>query len=206
MVFKKLRFRTVILSQDQIFNVMVEGQSIGDVRVRPRRLEGFEWKDNPYWYDVEITVPNHVIGNKTNVDVRVESRNTVTIYSIWSVYNDKIEDVIQMHSERSRNDHNLKSPSGFTPETLEYDPNLLIDQDTWKTIFEQEDLINNVWLNVYYDGKSTPDVSAPVSSFFGFGEFGAFETTSLMVGLNADGTMYSYYPMPFEKIHKNYIN
>lgn len=196
---QKLRFRTVILSQDQIFNVMVEGQSIGDVRVRPRRLEGFEWKDNPYWYDVEITVPNHVIGNKTNVDVRVESKNTVTIYSIWSVYNDKIEDVIQMHSERSRNDHNLKSPSGFTPETLEYDPNLLIDQETWKTIFEQEDLINNVWLNVYYDGKSTPDVSAPVSSFFGFGEFGAFETISLMVGLNADGTMYSYYPMPFEK-------
>ncbi len=196
---QKLRFRTVILSEEQRFNVMVEGQNIGDVKVRRRRFEGFEWKDNPYWYDVEITIPNNVIGSKKSVDVRLEAITTVTIYSIWSVHNDKVIDEIKMSSEQSRNKHNVKSPLNFMPQTLEYDPNLLISKEKWEQIFKEEDMINNIWIQVYYDNKTEPDIKAPISSFFGFGEFGAFATESLMVGLKADGTMYSYYPMPFEK-------
>lgn len=196
---QKLRFRTVILSEEQRFKVMVEGQNIGDVKVRRRRFEGFEWKDNPYWYDVEITIPNNVIGSKKSVDVRLEAITTVSIYSIWSVHNDKVIDEIKMSSEQSRNKHNVKSPLNFMPQTLEYDPNLLISKEKWAQIFKEEDMINNIWIQVYYDNKNEPDIKAPISSFFGFGEFGAFATESLMVGLKPDGTMYSYYPMPFEK-------
>lgn len=193
-----LRFRTVIEGFDQRFSVMVEGRDIGVVRVRPRRLEGFEWKDNPYWFDVEIEVPNSLINGKDNVEVRLQGLNRVDIYSIWSVNNGDIVDELVMSSSKSRDNHNLKNAKGFVPQTLEYDPNMLISDSKWEGIFNDEDFINNVWIKIYYDGNKNPAVEAPISSFFGFGEFGAFETISLMTGLKSDGTMYSYYPMPFE--------
>lgn len=197
---QSLRMRTVILSDYQRFNLFIDGHKVNNqaIYIRPRRLEGFEWKDNPYWFDIEVDLPANVIGSKRNVEVRLEAINTVTFYSIWSINDGSVIDEIKMSDERSRDNHNVNATT-FTQETLEYDPNLLISQEQWNEIFADEDLINNIWINIYYDNKTTADISAPISAFFGFGNFGAFHTESLMVGLKADGTMYSYYPMPFEE-------
>ena len=80
----------------------------------------------------------------------------------------------------------------------EYDPNTLFTEAEQAEIFADEDLLNDLYIRIYYEGSSTPSVDAPISSFFGFGQFGPYQTQTLMTGLKADGTMYCYYPMPFE--------
>lgn len=64
-------------------------------------------------------------------------------------------------------------------------------------------LLNNTYLQVFYDGQPNADVNAPIGSFFGVGTLGYQQKVqSLMVGVNDDpkggpSTLYCYFPMPF---------
>ncbi|MDQ0058757.1 glycoside hydrolase family 172 protein [Paenibacillus harenae] len=60
-------------------------------------------------------------------------------------------------------------------------------------------ILNKTRLRIYWDGDSKPAVDAPVGSFFAMGQFGAYATQSLPVGMEPDNTMYAYFPMPFER-------
>ncbi len=63
------------------------------------------------------------------------------------------------------------------------------------TPFTQE-VLDQTWLDIYWEGKSTPDVSVPIGLFFGSG-FGQVEFQSLMVGMSESGQWYCYFPMPY---------
>lgn len=60
------------------------------------------------------------------------------------------------------------------------------------------DILNNTWIKIYWDNESTPSVSAPIGAFFAMGQYGAAATHSLMAGMDNTGTMYFYFPMPFQ--------
>lgn len=60
-------------------------------------------------------------------------------------------------------------------------------------------ILNETKLRIYWDGDSKPSVEAPIGSFFAMGQFGAYATQSLPVGMEEGGTMYAYFPMPFER-------
>ncbi len=61
------------------------------------------------------------------------------------------------------------------------------------------DILNNVWLRIYWDDETNPSVFAPLGAFFAMGRFGFYETRSLAVGIDASDNLYVYFPMPFEK-------
>ena len=69
--------------------------------------------------------------------------------------------------------------------------------------------LNHIFLLVYYDDKSTPDVDVPVGHFFGSG-LGEASVRSLFVGMSPSGHYYCYLPMPFyqgiriELVNKKY--
>lgn len=67
------------------------------------------------------------------------------------------------------------------------------------TAEQKEALVQNLTLNVYYDGKETPDVSGTVGMLLGMGEFGYCTVRGLSQGATADGKLYFYLPMPYEK-------
>lgn len=71
-------------------------------------------------------------------------------------------------------------------------PRVQPDSDTSK-------ILNTTRLKIYYDGESDPSVDAPLGSFFAMGEFGAYPTRTVPVGMDEENTMYVYFPMPFEK-------
>ncbi len=61
------------------------------------------------------------------------------------------------------------------------------------------DRLNGLKILIYWDGESTPAVSAPIGSFFGIGTLGyKSEIRSLYFGVKGN-TLYNYFPMPFEK-------
>ena len=59
-------------------------------------------------------------------------------------------------------------------------------------------LLDSIWIKIYWDGQSTPAVSAPLGSFFGLGQFGSFAAHALVAGIDDSDTLYMYLPMPFQ--------
>lgn len=170
-----------------------------DLVIRQRRLDGFEWKDDDYFEDTQLVIEIPSAG-KHSIKITAKS-NFIELYNVRLVESGNETDSLDFGVESQENKHNFSSSGLVAPRksTLEYDPNTLIDQTTWAQIFSEEDLINQVYIKISYPDLQTPAVLAPIATFFGFGQFGLFKTLGLMVGLDADGWMYSYYPMPFEK-------
>jgi Protein of unknown function (DUF2961) len=59
-------------------------------------------------------------------------------------------------------------------------------------------VLNQTWIQIFWDGEKTPSVSAPLGSFFGMGQFGSYPTHALVVGLDSANELYMYLPMPFQ--------
>lgn len=60
-----------------------------------------------------------------------------------------------------------------------------------------EDLLNQIYLRVYWEESEIPSVDAPLGAFFGAGRFGSYPVQSLFVKLNGNELLCSF-PMPFE--------
>ena len=58
-----------------------------------------------------------------------------------------------------------------------------------------------LWIRITWDDEDVPAVEAPAGAFFG-NEFAYNQVGTLMMGTMADGTLYSYWPMPFWKSAK----
>lgn len=190
-VENKLVFKGVLMNKPQTASLQVDDLKT-KLNFRARRIDGFEWRDSEYFYDQTVILP---ITDKSKINISIGSG--VELYSMKVVSGDNQIDIVNFGNPESRNKHKLIGDFETITKTLEYDPNHLIDSSTWEEIYHDEDIINQVYLKISYPDKKEA-VNAPVSSFFGFGAYGLFETLSLMVGLKEDGTMYSYYPMPFE--------
>ncbi len=68
-------------------------------------------------------------------------------------------------------------------------------------------LLDALWVSVAWDGESVPSVLAPVGSLFALGNVPPTASGGLMAGLRSDGTLYLYFPMPFEKhAHLELVN
>ncbi|HUC56626.1 MAG TPA: glycoside hydrolase family 172 protein [Streptosporangiaceae bacterium] len=60
-------------------------------------------------------------------------------------------------------------------------------------------VLNQLWIQIRWDGEKTPSVYAPLGSFFAMGQFGAYPTHALVAGMDASNYMYMYLPMPFQR-------
>lgn len=60
-------------------------------------------------------------------------------------------------------------------------------------------MLNHIWIRAYWDGAKTPNVDAPVGSFFAMGQLGAYPAHGLVAGLDSDNVLYMYLPMPFKR-------
>lgn len=197
----KLKFRGVLEEHDnQDAEVLVNGiKTSDDIHFRRRRFDGFEWKDDPFFMDseVEVNIPS---AGEYKIDIIAKSFK-IGLFNARLYENGKQTDSIDFGNSKEEEKHKYSSVGlvSRTSRTLEYDPNSLINEATWEQIFKDEDLINQMFIRITYPDLEEVAVEAPISSFFGFGQFGMFKTLGIMVGLDIDGYMYSYYPMPFEK-------
>lgn len=59
--------------------------------------------------------------------------------------------------------------------------------------------LDDLWVRITWDGASKAAVEAPVGALFAQGHFGPGLVKGLAVGMNDDGVLYSFFPMPFAK-------
>jgi hypothetical protein len=62
-----------------------------------------------------------------------------------------------------------------------------------------EQILDQTWIKIFWDGQAGPAVSAPLGSFFGLGQFGSYPARGLVAGIDASDTLYLYLPMPFRQ-------
>lgn len=60
-------------------------------------------------------------------------------------------------------------------------------------------VLDHTWIKIYWDGRVSAAVDAPLGSFFALGNFGASPAHGLVAGMDASNTMYMYLPMPFQR-------
>jgi len=194
-----LKGRFLLGKQAQTAAVYINGKKAGNIKVRARRQDGFEWKDDDYFTDISVALPSSAISGNKKVNIKIEATAEISLFTLSVIASGKTVDTIDFGNEKSTKDHSLVAASASAVhKEAEYDPNSLISSSAQKKIYADEDMLNSLRIKIYYDGEKEPRVDAPVSAFFGFGMFGAYETKTLMCGIKEDGTMYCYFPMPFE--------
>ncbi len=59
--------------------------------------------------------------------------------------------------------------------------------------------LNNLYIQIYWDGNNTPSVNAPLAFFFNAGGLYSITVTpqQLMAGIDNSGNLYNYLPMPY---------
>ena len=62
-----------------------------------------------------------------------------------------------------------------------------------------EEILNNTYIRIFWNGELTPSIDIPVCMFFGYGMYGPYVTKSLHFGVLEDGMMYNSHIMPYEK-------
>lgn len=65
-----------------------------------------------------------------------------------------------------------------------------------KSSVAKRQLLDDLWINIRFDGHTTPDVSCPLGAFFG-NSLACNSTEYLLQGVTTQGTMYNTYPMPW---------
>src|SRR5690625_5217528 len=61
-------------------------------------------------------------------------------------------------------------------------------------------ILKKLIIRIYWDGQSEPSVEAPFGDFFGIGHCEYRHYMSKYIGMSSGG-FYSYFPMPYEKVH-----
>ena len=60
------------------------------------------------------------------------------------------------------------------------------------------EMFGDIWISLYWNGEARPAVQCPIGAFFG-NEFGIHPIAFITHGQRGDGSLYNYFPMPFEK-------
>ena len=210
-----LSLQGIMINEEQKASVKVDGVDLGKVIFQRRRLGNFEWKDSEYFKDQTIEIPKSITYGKQQITITLKAESRAIYLFDTNIYtNNKLYDSFNLRDDSERNSRLYfeTANSGLTEKTLEYDPNDLISEDDWQTIYRDEELVNNIFIRISYKDTEGYSVYAPISSFFGFGMYGMFKSLGILVGLDSNGTMYSYYPMPnesgikIELINKNNID
>lgn len=62
------------------------------------------------------------------------------------------------------------------------------------------DVLSNARIRMYWDGESQPSVDVPIGFLFGLGSSGEAPAQALLMGVDPrSGTLYNYFPMPFDR-------
>ena len=82
-------------------------------------------------------------------------------------------------------------------------PGLSLPEVYNNSVTNFRDELNSLWIKIYWDGESVPSVEAPFGAFFGIGGLGYnTQNRSLFYGVDENGALYNYFPMPFERTAK----
>ncbi|HWL89603.1 MAG TPA: DUF2961 domain-containing protein [Polyangiaceae bacterium] len=174
---------------DQVADVYVDGALAGTWADR-----GSDATNS--WRDDFFPIPKKFTAGKSKVTVRIQFKSsskdyTEFFYWIYSRLNgaEVLTDEIDVGTASSESAHGY-SIRGQTWQGEEH--------FHYPSPSQYAATLNALWLRITWNGDSQPSVDAPLGSFFAQGQFGPAISAGLGAGMNPDGTMYLFFPMPFQ--------
>ncbi|WP_394828585.1 DUF2961 domain-containing protein [Pendulispora albinea] len=147
------------------------------------------------WRDAFFQLPKALTEGKRAIDVRVQFKSSANDYNefFYWVYSrvdgaDLLTDVLDVGTAASESAHDyaILGQTWLGDRTFQYPKGVKFAGP-----------LNDLWIRITWNGEARPAVFAPLGSFFAQGQLGPGLSTGLAAGMNADGTMYMFFPMPF---------
>ncbi len=147
------------------------------------------------WADKEFVITKDKVSEgKDNITVRIEfisSDESWNEFYYWMLSDGQLTDELDVNKSTDELSHTYT-----------------ISNQTWTGIgeftygneeYRAGNLLQDLRLQVLFDGETTPSVDAPIGLFFGSGTIEGVALQSLPIGiLKGTNTMYCYFPMPFK--------
>ncbi len=175
---------------DQQADISVDGALVG-------RWSTAGGDSTNHWRDSTFYLPAAFTAGKSSITVTVtfvSSQNDWNEFTYWAlsiVGNGSVQtDLLDVGNTTSEAAHNysIKNQTWNNTRSFTYPAP---DGNT-------TDILNNIWMRIYWDHETTPSVNAPLGSLFGMGQFGSYHTQALAMGMDETNTLYLYFPMPFQ--------
>ena len=147
------------------------------------------------WADKEFVITKDKIAEgKESITIKVEFMSSDIDWNefyYWMLSDGQLTDELDVSNSTDESSHsytiNNQTWTGFGDYTYGSEK------------YRADKLLQNISLQIFFDGETTPSVDAPIGLFFGIGTIENTAFQSLPVGvLKGTNTMYCYFPMPFK--------
>jgi hypothetical protein len=165
--------------------VFVDGSSAG-IWEDPGADSRYRWRDSTF------VIPPALTAGKSSATITVEFVSSAVDWNEYTyrAYSTVAGDVV-LTDTLDIGDPASEAAHGYAVTGQTWAGSLAAGYDT-------AEILNNTRIRMSWDGEAVPSVDAPLGSFFGMGEFGAYATRALPVGIDQSDTLYLYLPMPFQ--------
>ncbi|MCO5249234.1 MAG: DUF2961 domain-containing protein, partial [Chitinophagales bacterium] len=159
--------------------------------------ENSNYRAHRYWQNDTIHIPKNSYVGKSQVNLRLQylKGEPWSEYYYWIVCDGVVTDSIDVGNAESEQAHN------YTASSVQNIPYNEINNryDAPKAIKKHNrQILDSLYIHIYFDGENQPSVSTPIGLFFGTGVNDAAYMKAIPTG-NINGWYYNYFTMPFWK-------
>ena len=175
---------------DQCADVYVDGALVGSWRTAGSDTHN-RWRDSSFYIPASFTASKMSVAVKlryvsSQIDWNEFRYTMVSITGDGNIETDAL-DVGDPTSEEAH-DYAITRQTWVGTQTYTY------PMPSAATM----DILNDIWLPIFWDKEDVPSVSAPLGSLFGMGQFGSAGARALPMGIDDNDWLYLYFPLPFQ--------
>lgn len=140
----------------------------------------------------------HVVYQTFSEDVPVSSFDPADnrYHTLEQIWNQKGRSPVRLEKRKVQRAQDIRLPAGAAVPILSMqEGGMLTSLNIRTSRFDRADLAD-LWIEAVWDGHGHNDLSLPFGCLFG-NELGHHAVSYLFAGMDADGSYYCHYPMPF---------
>ncbi len=172
---------------NQKANVYVDGKLAGEWFVPDSNMQD-------RWLDSEFPLPSNLTKSKEEINISIRFKSSShdwNEFRYWVYSDSTISDSIDVGNLASEKAHNYTCDFLIWEGTRDYQ---YPSADSASI-----DIIDSVFIKIFWDGKKEPSINAPIAMAFGGGMANPVKFQSLPAGVSDSNEFYWYFPMPFQK-------
>jgi hypothetical protein len=159
------------------------------------------FRDYHFWEDEKFYIPKSFYLGKNSINIRVQYQtgDAWNEFRYQTICDQMITDELDIKNTNSQNSHGYTVTAIQNNVISEFTANVTARYQTPRMIQQKNhQILDSLYISVYYDDAITPSLYAPVGLFFGAGTNDAAYMDALLMG-NHLKTYFNYMTMPYWK-------
>jgi hypothetical protein len=180
--------------KNSVARVLVDNQLVGTWSI-------VNFRDFHFWEDERFFIPKSFYQGKSNIKITVQyqSGETWNEFRYQTVCDQIIIDELDINNINSQNSHQYTATGLQNSIINEFTSKATARYQTPNNVKQKNNqILESVYISIYFDDESTPSIKAPIGLFFGAGTNDAAFMNALLLG-NYQKTYFNYMTMPYWK-------